>query len=292
MQNTLSNFGKFNEEEAISDFNRKGFFLCRSFFSHKVAIDAAAWVKAQDAEKLAKSWTEQEPGVPLAVYSVVNSGSSPIAQLVTSPKILEVAGKLMGRPTYLWSSKVNIKAPWCGTVEYFHQDLVYWKGRGYPNNDMLSCMIFLEKHNFHNAALQVLPGTHRLGFISHQPFININGLSKRMVPPKILNKLFKDHGLESIEAEPGDALFFHAGLVHGSSHNISPNGRMVLLAQLNTIGNESKEVLDNSKQFNLLLAQAKLEEANRRYKYFKEKQKKQVASNGPLFCAPIPDEEK
>ena len=292
MKKNLSSFSKYNEEDAIGHFNQNGYFLFRGFFNKKTAIDAACWVKAQATDKLAKSWTEQEPGVPLAVYSVVDNGNSPIAQLVSNPKILEMAGKLIGKPTYLWSSKVNIKAPWCGAVEYYHQDLVYWKDRGYSNNDMLSCMIFLEKHNFHNAALQVLAGTHRLGFVSHQPFININGLSKRMIPPETLNKLFKDHGLESIEAEPGDALFFHSCLVHGSSHNISPNGRMIALAQLNTTSNKPKEVLSNTKRFNLLRAQAEVEEADRRYKYFKEKYDKQLESDEPLFCPPIPDQEK
>ena len=83
-----------------------------------------------------------------------------------------------------WASKVNMKAAWCGTAEYYHQDLVYWKDRGYPKNEMLSAMIFLDPHNINNAALNVIPTTHKLGFIEHKPFININGLAKFMIPPE------------------------------------------------------------------------------------------------------------
>jgi ectoine hydroxylase-related dioxygenase (phytanoyl-CoA dioxygenase family) len=261
-------------------------------FSPKAATNAAAWLHAQDQPAFAKSWTEQEPGVPLAVYSVVHHGVDPIAELVTDTRILDVASALMGKPTYIWASKVNLKAAWCGTAEYYHQDLVYWKDRGYPRDEMLSCMVFLQKHSLGNAALHVLPGTHRCGFIPHMPFININGLSKRMIPPATMDRLYKAHGLVVIDAEPGDALFFHTSLVHGSSHNISPDGRMILLAQMNTVGNEPREVSVQAKQFNLLRAQMEYEEAGRRYQYFKEKYEQQMGSDELVFCPPIPEQER
>ena len=33
------------------------------------------------------------------------------------------------------------------------------------------------------------------------------------------------------------SFFFHMGCVHGSGHNISSQGRTVVLSQLNTLGN-------------------------------------------------------
>jgi ectoine hydroxylase len=276
----------------VDEYHSNGFHLCRGLFSPEAATNAAAWLNAQDQLAFAKSWTEQEPGVPLAVYSVVHHGVDPIAELVTDTRILGVASALMGKPTYIWASKVNLKAAWCGTAEYYHQDLVYWKDRGYPRDEMLSCMVFLQKHCLGNAALHVLPGTHRCGFIPHMPFININGLSKRMIPPATMDRLYKEHGLVVIDAEPGDALFFHTSLVHGSSHNISPDGRMILLAQMNTVGNEPREVSVQAKQFNLLRAQMEYEEAGRRYQYFKEKYEQQLGSDELVFCPPIPEQER
>jgi ectoine hydroxylase len=254
--------------------------------------EAVDWMSHQDPETIAKSWTEQEPGVPLAVYSVVHNGNNPIAQLASDTRILQIASELIGESTYMWASKINIKAPWCGAVEYYHQDLVYWKDRGYPKDQMLSCMVFLESHNVNNAALHVLPGTHKNGFIHHKPFININGLSKQMVPPEMLNVLHQKHGLVIITAKPGDALFFHTSLVHGSSHNISPNGRMILLAQLNTIGNEPVEVSSNAKEFNISRAKMEFEEAERRREYFKDKYETQLRSDDLTFSPPIPKMEQ
>ena len=276
----------------IDAFVRDGYYLHRGLFERSAADAAVHWMKSQDQASLAKTWTEQEPAAPLAVYSVIHQGDDPIAMLGRDGRMLEIAAELMGAPVYIWASKVNIKAKWCGTAEYYHQDLVYWKDRGYPKDEMLSCMIFLEPHNIHNAALHVLPGTHRQGFIEHEPFVNINGLAKYMVPPATLDRLYEEHGILAIEAEPGDVLFVHTSLVHGSSHNISPNGRMVILSQLNTVGNEPTAVSENARLFNLRRAEFELKEAHRRYTWFKDKHERQLGSPDLTFAVPIPNEEQ
>ena len=78
----------------------------------------------------------------LAVYFVVHKENSILASIAKDKKVLDLASKLVDDKVYIYSSKVNLKAAWCGAVEYFHQDLVYWKDRGYPRNDMLSAMVF------------------------------------------------------------------------------------------------------------------------------------------------------
>jgi hypothetical protein len=49
----------------VDGFRRDGYYLHRGLFPRAQAEEAAAWLRAQDGEKLAKSWTEQEPAVPL-----------------------------------------------------------------------------------------------------------------------------------------------------------------------------------------------------------------------------------
>ena len=125
----------------------------------------------------------------------------------------------------------------------------------------------------------------------HEPFININGLAKYMIPPRKLDALYKEHGLEVINAKVGDVLFFHTSLIHGSSHNISPNSRMIILSQLNTVGNEPKEVNKNARVFNLDRARRELDEAKRRMEWFQNKYESQNNSEDLTFSAPIPKEE-
>ena len=68
-----------------------------------------------------------------------------------------------------------------------------------------------------------------------------------MVPPATLTELEEEHGLVTIEAEPGDVLFFHTSLIHGSSHNASAQSRAVILSQLNTVGNDPIDVNSNAR---------------------------------------------
>ena len=65
------------------------------------------------------------------------------------------------------------------------------------------------------------------------------------------DKLKKKYGLKAVVAKPGDILFFHASLVHGSSHNISPNGRMVIVSRINSMSNLPKNVNKKAILFNL-----------------------------------------
>ena len=228
----------------------------------------------------------------LAVYFVIHSGKSPIAKLANNKKVLDLASNLVEDKVYIYSSKVNLKAAWCGAVEYFHQDLVYWRDRGYPRDDMLSAMVFLESHNDQNAPLNIFPKTHKLGFVKHEPFINVNGLAKFMVPPKTLSSLKKRYGVKRINAEPGDVLFFHMGCVHGSGHNISSKNRTVVLSQLNVEGNIPINVEKNSKKFNLLRAKREANESKRRYDWFRKKYSNQLKSKKLTFSAPISKIEK
>ena len=283
----IKNFKKYHKQ-----YKEKGFVLIKNFFSKKECLKAVKWLESKNHNRLAKSWTEQEPGVPLAVYFQVHKGNTPIAKLAKNNSMLNFASKLVNDKVYIYSSKVNLKAAWCGAVEYYHQDLVYWRDRGYPREDMLSTMIMLNSHNIYNAPLHIFPGTHKLGFIKHEPFININGLAKFMIPPKKLNKLKKKHGLKIIEAEPGDVLFFHMGTVHGSGHNISSNSRMVLLSQLNTVSNVPKNVNKNAVKYNISRAKRELIEARRKLKWFNKKYLTQIKSKKLTFFAPIVKEEK
>lgn len=276
----------------INHFKQKGYVVIKNFFSKKKCIDASRWLHKQNPKKLANSWTEQEPMVPLAVYFAIHNYETPISKLAKDKDLLNCASKLINDDVYIWSSKVNLKAKWCGTAEYYHQDMVYWKDRGYKKNDMLSAMTVLEDHNLKNAALHVFPGSHKLGFVKHEPFININGLAKFMVHPQKLDKYYKKYGLVSIDAKPGDVVFFHASIIHGSSHNISNNGRMIILSQLNSVGNKPKNVTNKSRQFNLDRAKREYKEAKRKLDWFTKKYKQQSKNKKLTFSAPIVKEEK
>tara|TARA_E500000178_G_scaffold355136_1_gene426646 strand:- start:1488 stop:2345 length:858 start_codon:yes stop_codon:yes gene_type:complete len=279
-------------KKQINFFKKKGYLIIKSFFNKKKISLANKWLKSKNSKAITKSWTETEPGVPIAVYSVLNESLSPVYSLSANKIMLKLASQLMKEDVYIWHSKVNFKDRWCGTAEYYHQDQVYWKDRGYKSDKMLSCMIALEPHNQSNAGLKLFSGSHKLGFIRHEPFININGLCKFMINQKKLDFLYKKHELVDIHVEPGDILFFHSSIVHGSSHNASPNSRSIILSQLNTFSNLPKSVQNNAVKFNLKRSKIEYLEAKRRLKWFENKFLKQKKTKKITFSAPIPFEEK
>jgi len=278
--------------EQIKSYEENGYVLVKDFFTTDQTTTAGDWLRNQDQESLAKTFTDQEPGVKLAVYQNVLNEESPISKLANDERVLRLASELMGDETYIWSSKVNLKAAWCGTVEYYHQDYAYWKGRGYDNLEMLTCMIFVDDHSVNNGGLHVIPKTHKIGYIEHNRFININGLSKSMIPPEKLTELHSEFGLDAIDAKAGDVLFFSAGLIHGSSHNISPDPRMIILSQMNTKGNLPIDVNDKVKEYNLSRVRHEVESCEQRLAYYKNKYHKQASSDLPTFNSPVPKQEK
>ena len=275
----------------INSFKKNGFYLYKNFFKKSEITKAKKWMLNQNPKKILKSWTETEPAVDIAVYSVLNENITPVSILSNNKKMLKVASKLIEDEVYVWHSKINFKKAWGGTVEYFHQDRVYWQDRGYPSDKMLSCMILMDDHDISNAGLQVIPKTHKMGFIEHQNFININGLAKFMIPPKVLTKLEKKNKKFQVNGKMGDVLFFHSSLVHGSGHNTSSKDRMIILTQLNTKNNLPTNVNQNAIKFNLFRSKLELRESERRYKWFKNKYNKQKKQNKILYFAPIPKHE-
>jgi hypothetical protein len=67
---------------------------------------------------------------------------------------------------------------------------------------------------------------------------------------------------------------------------------MIILSQLNTHKNKPTDVIYNAKQFNLKRAKIEMEEAERRYIWYKKKYESQLNSQDIEFNSPIPEEER
>ena len=109
-------------KDIYKNYQRDGFYIARGLFSKKNAQDAASWLRTKDLEGLAKSFMDQSPGDPLAKYQSIHNGDSPVAQIASDPKMIQIASELAGDEVYIWGSLVNLKNAWYGRVDYYHQD--------------------------------------------------------------------------------------------------------------------------------------------------------------------------
>ena len=66
MKNTTS----LNLNKLKKKYDENGFVLIKNFINRKDCKNALNWLKRKNKRKLVKSWTEKEPGVEAAVYSV------------------------------------------------------------------------------------------------------------------------------------------------------------------------------------------------------------------------------
>ena len=95
---------------------------------------------------------------------------------------------------------------------------------------MGSCFIMLDKATKENGCLKVLKGSQKVGRIGH----GTSDTPEQTADLDRLRELEKRHECVYIEANPGDALFFHANLLHASDANKSNSSRRTLIVCFNT----------------------------------------------------------
>lgn len=147
-------------------------------------------------------------------------------------RVVEGMERLLGDEVYHYHSKMMLKEPRVGGAWEWHQDYGYWYQNGCLYPDMASCLIAVDRATRENGCLQVLRGSHRLGRVEHGRFGEQTGAD-----PERVNEAMQRLELVYCEMEPGDALFFHANLLHCSAPNTSENPRWSLICCYNTAHN-------------------------------------------------------
>ena len=175
-----------------------------------------------------------EPGIKKSLLHSLHKDRKLIENIEQKKWFQEISKKLLyTNEIKVWNAKSNLKRRWNGSVEYYHQDYIYWKQLGFSSSKMLNCMIFVDDHSHTNGGLWIFPGSHKKMF-KHEPFLNINSLQKYFIHPNLLDKISKKFKPISISGNKGSCLFFHSKLIHGSSHNISSKDRRILLYDIST----------------------------------------------------------
>jgi hypothetical protein len=115
----------------------------------------------------------------------------------------------------------------------WHQDYGYWYQNGVLAPLLTSVFIAVDPATRENGCLQVIPGSHELGRIDHVLTGDQAGADRERVEA-ILARMPLVH----VEMEPGDALFFHANLLHRSDRNASENPRWSMICCYNAARND------------------------------------------------------
>lgn len=126
-------------------------------------------------------------------------------------RILEALRMLGMGEAYCTVDQVNLKLPRVGTSFPWHQDAAFlaWRQRSQiEERGGANIVIALDPADEENGTFEVLPGTHREGVRDFD--YDLAGDNARA---------WDDSGRVALNLAPGDAVFFHPYLAHGSGPN-------------------------------------------------------------------------
>ena len=138
-----------------------------------------------------------------------------------NPKFLKVTSEILGPDIILHHSKLFQKPAEKGAAFPMHQDWEY-----FPTvlDTMLAAIVHVSKATSEMGCFRVYPGTHKMG--------RIDGTQGNK-ESDLLSK-YPIEGSTALEAEPGDIVFFHYFLIHGSLPNVSNQIRKTVLVQMHS----------------------------------------------------------
>jgi len=185
------------------------------------------------AKRLNKDWIEheqdhyvyrQKPDGAYAFHRVERGYTrhSLFSRVALSARVLSAAWDLLERPFWPRAGNVVYKLPHEGAAVRWHQDIpyLYWSSGGHPGKGRptthevpnFTTDIYLDPSNETNGCLYAIPGSHTRGTLDVDKLVADNGGE---LPA----------GAVALELEPGDVMFHHVAVVHGSPQNRSASRR-------------------------------------------------------------------
>jgi len=153
--------------------------------------------------------------------------------IARSESVVGTAEKLLDDEVYHYHSKMIMKDAKIGGAWAWHQDYGYWYQNGVLFPHLTSAFIAVDRATKENGCLQVIRGSHHLGRIEHTLTGDQAGADQTRV-----DEVLKRLELVYVEMDPGDALFFHANLLHRSDQNHSDNPRWSMICCYNAKSND------------------------------------------------------
>jgi ectoine hydroxylase len=230
-------------QQQLRQFDEQGFLFSHGLISPQEIAEMNAAIPALLAGDESQDGIHRErerSGAVRQIY-LTHRHSPPFKELSGNPKIVDPVKQVIGNDIYIWHSKINVKDAFEGTVWLWHQDYGYWMWDGIDPK-VLSVMVFLDEATLNNGCLMVAAGSHKWGRLEHYADEVTTSYKQWCVDTPTLKVRLKENMIQPITGQPGDALFFHCNLLHGSGHNMSPLPRKTIIVAYNTLDNKPRPV--------------------------------------------------
>ena len=216
----------------LAEYHANGYLFVRKLFDADEMRILLGYAK-NDAALIAGAAGRKDATGQVTKLTLWNqAGDDLYGMFSRSPRIVDRMEQLLGGEVYHYHTKMMLKEPLVGGAWEWHQDYGYWYHNGCLLPLLASCLIAVDRATRENGCLQVLRGSHPMGRIEHGKTGDQTGADMGVV-----NAALERLELAYVEAEPGDALFFHCNLLHRSDQNRSADPRWSLICCYNAARN-------------------------------------------------------
>lgn len=147
-----------------------------------------------------------------------------VLEIAEDPYMLDIFEDLIGPDIRCWSMAWRVKKADNQTMAGWHQDSVY----GSPVPVVLGAMA-LSACGAQQGCLRGVPGSHKWGHLKHEESDDPKSILAR---GQYISDPFDESKAVDFVLEPGEMVMFHNSLVHGSSINVGPDRRFLLLVEM------------------------------------------------------------
>ena len=223
-----------NHQQLLTDFQRDGYVFVSGLLDEEETAALLVAAKA-DVELAEEAYSRKDATGGESKLALRNEldDASVYSAIVRSQRVAGLMSQLLSDEVYHYHHKMMLKEPRVGGAWEWHQDYGYWYNFGCLYPDMASCLIAVDRATRANGCLQVLRGSHKIGRVNHHSTGEQTGAD-----PERVEAARARCELVHCEMEPGDALFFHANLLHCSGKNESDAPRWSLICCYNTKHND------------------------------------------------------
>ncbi|HEX8694086.1 MAG TPA: phytanoyl-CoA dioxygenase family protein [Longimicrobium sp.] len=233
----------------IRQYREEGYLFLPELFSAEEVARMRSELPAVFGEDSPGRVLEEGSGIVRSVYGTHNRHPL-FGALAADARLVELARGALDSEVYVHQFKINAKQAFGGEVWEWHQDFIYWRNEdGMPANRVINAMVFLDEVNEFNGPLLIIPRSHHHGVLATDDreletdpegpswASNVAARLTYTISRQDLARLVAENGIVGPKGPAGSVLLFDPNVVHGSSPNMSPFDRAVVIVTYNSVLN-------------------------------------------------------